>query len=175
MSKIILVSLSEIDEHIVDVLKRSLEQTFNRQVETRSAIRSLDYAYNSLRNQYISPRMIARLRQIKKSPGDKVLGIADVDLYSPDFEFVFGEAEISSGVATVSLHRLRPEHYGLPPDTKTLEDRAIKESIHELGHLYELGHCSDSKCAMRFCTSIGAVDKKGGTFCSRCYEELREN
>ena len=112
MGKIILVLLSEINKHVLEVLKQGIEQTFDRTVETRTKIRKLDYNYDSNRDQYISPRLLSRLRRIKKDYHDKILGIVDVDLYSPEFDFVFGEAEIGSGVATVSLYRL---FYGLDP------------------------------------------------------------
>ena len=173
MKRIILVLLCRVDEHLLEVLKQSLGKTFNSLVETRNEIRSLNYAYDPCRNQYVSPRLLSRLRRIKKSPGDKILGILNVDLYSPEFEFVFGEAEMSSGVATVSLYRLRPEHYGFPPDVKVLEERAVKEAVHELGHLYHLGHCPNSKCVMRFSTSLFDVDTKEKTFCSRCQQKLK--
>jgi len=175
MNWIILVLLSEIDEHILDVLRQNLEQTFNCPMEIRSSIRSLKYAYNPLRKQYISPRLISRLRRIERGSGEKILGIVDVDLYSPRFDFVFGEAEIASGVATLSLYRLRPKHYGFPPDVKTFEDRVIKEATHELGHLYQLGHCSNPKCVIYFSTSVIPIDKKLGTFCPKCQKELMDN
>ena len=173
MGKIILVLLSEINKHIIEVLKQGLEQTFNRTVETRAKIRSLDYTYDSNRNQYISPRLLSRLRRIKKGCHDKILGIVDVDLYSPDFDFVFGEAEISSGVATVSLYRLRSERYGLHPESKIFDERALKEAVHELGHLYHLDHCTNSKCVMHFSTSLVDVDIQGKTFCSKCQQKLQ--
>ena len=173
MGKIILVLLSEINEHMLEVLKQGLEQTFHRTVETRAKIRSLDYAHDSSRNQYISPRLLSRLRRVKKDCHDKILGIVDVDLYSPEFDFVFGEAEIGSGVATVSLYRLRPERYGLRPDTKIFEERAVKEAVHELGHLYHLDHCTNPKCVMHFSTSLVDIDIKGKTFCSKCQQKLK--
>ncbi len=175
MGRIILVLLSEIDEHILEVLKQSLEQTFNRLVETRAKIRSLDYAYYSSRNQYISPKLLSRLRRIRRISGDKILGIVDVDLYSPEFDFVFGEAEIGSGVATVTLYRLLPERYGLGPNRKLFEERVVKEAVHELGHLFHLGHCLNPKCVMYFSTSLVDIDKKGKTFCSKCQQRLKKN
>ena len=167
--------LSEIDVHILEVLKHSLEQTFGRQVDIRAEIHSLDYAYDPKREQYMSPRMLSRLRRLKKGADDKILGVVDVDLYSPEFEFVFGEAEIVSGIATVSLYRLRPERYGLPLDAKLFEERAVKEAVHELGHLYKLGHCSNPKCVMHFSDSLNDTDVKEATFCTKCRQRLREN
>ncbi len=174
MERIILVLLSKLDEHLLAVLRQSLGKTFNHLVETRDEIGSLSYAYDPRRKQYVSPRLLSRLRRIKKSSADKILGITDVDLYSPEFEFVFGEAEISSGVATVSLYRLRLEHYGGLPDQKVLEERAVKEAIHELGHLYHIGHCTNSKCVMQFSTSLFDVDTKEKGFCSGCQQKLND-
>jgi archaemetzincin len=170
MGKIILVLLSDTNRHSLEVLKQGIEQTFDRTVETRTKIRSLDYTYDSSRDQYISPRLLSRLRRIKKDCHDKILGIVDVDLYSPEFDFVFGEAEIGSGVATVSLYRLR---YGLHPDSKVFEERAVKESVHELGHLFDLDHCTNPKCVMHFSTSLVDVDMKGKAFCSKCQQKLK--
>jgi archaemetzincin len=170
MGKIILVLLSDINRHILEVLKQGIEQTFDRTVETRAKIRSLDYTYDSSRDQYISPRLLSRLRRIKKDCHDKILGIVDVDLYSPEFDFIFGEAEIGSGVCTVSLYRLR---YGLHPDSKVFEERAVKESVHELGHLFHLDHCTNPKCVMHFSTSLVDVDMKGKVFCSKCQQKLK--
>ncbi len=55
MGGIIIVLLSEISERIPAVLERSLEQTFDRVVQTRAKIRSLDNAYDPSRNQHVSP------------------------------------------------------------------------------------------------------------------------
>jgi len=172
MGRIILVLLSDIDEDILEVLKQSLQQTFGRQVDVRSEIQSLDYAYDPEREQYKSPRMLSRLRRLKKGADDKILGVVDVDLYSPGFEFVFGEADIASSIATVSFHRLNPERYGLRPNAKLLGERAVKEAVHELGHLYQLGHCPNPKCVMHFSTSLKDTDVKGASFCAECQQRL---
>ena len=106
--------------------------------------------------------------------GDKCLGIVDVDLYAPGLNFVFGEADISSGVAIISLHRLRQERYGLPKDERLFQDRAIKEAVHELGHTFYLSHCKDVKCVMHFSNSLADTDIKGASFCHKCQQRLKE-
>ena len=168
-------NVSSIDEHVLATLKQGLEQAFNRSVELRVRIGSLDHAYDSSRGQYLSPRILLRLRRMKKDRDDKILALVDVDLYSPDFDFVFGEADIVAGVGVVSLSRLRPEYYAKPPDSNALEERALKEAIHELGHLFRLGHCPNSKCVMRFSTSLGEVNRKTKMFCDTCKSRLKHN
>ena len=57
-----------------------------------------------------------------------MLGVAAVDLYIPILTFVFGEAQMGGPCAVVSVHRLRQEFYGLPPDTEMFRQRAHQRS-----------------------------------------------
>ena len=168
MGRIILVLTSSVDRHVLVALKQSLKRAFNRPVEVRVKVSSLNYAYDSSRMQYLSPKLLSRLSRMRKDQRDKIIGLVDVDLYSPGFDFVFGEADVAAGVATVSLYRLRQEDYAQPPDSNVFEERAIKEAIHELGHLNGLGHCLNPECVMYFSTSLGYVDRKTKMFCTKC-------
>jgi len=172
--KIILKPLSQIDSQVLEILIQNLEHTFNCPVETKPETSSLDYAYDPKRRQYLSPRLLDSLRKLSKQPGDRYLGIVDVDLYSPGLNFVFGEADIGSGVAIISLYRLRPERYGLAQDERLFQERAIKEVVHELGHTYYLSHCPDVKCVMHFSNSLADTDIKGTRFCAKCQQKLKE-
>jgi len=135
---------------------------------------NLDYAYDLKRKQYLAPQLLSALRSFKMEPGDRCLGIVDVDLYSPGLNFIFGEADVGSGVVIVSLCRLRQERYGLPQDEGLFRDRAVKEAVHELGHTYYLSHCADAKCVMHFSNSLADTDIKGASFCNRCRQRLEE-
>ena len=172
--KIILRPLAQIDSQILEILKQSLGQTFNCPVEIEAQIGSLDYAYDKNKKQYLAPKLLSTLRSFKMEPGDRCLGIVDVDLYSPGLNFIFGEADIGSGVAIISLYRLRQECYGLPQDQGLFQDRAIKEAVHELGHTYHFGHCRDVKCVMHFSNSLADTDIKGASFCHKCQQKLKE-
>jgi archaemetzincin len=179
MDRIILVLLSNINSHLVDALKSGLATTFDKQVEIRHKISNLDSAFDPIRNQYISPRLLSRLKRIKREPGDKILGLVDVDLYSPGYDFVYGEAEISSGVATLSVFRLISDEQDIRFrtrfDIRMIEERALREAIHELGHLYGLGHCRNPKCVMRTCTCLDDVDEAGNELCPSCESKLKLN
>jgi archaemetzincin len=99
---------------------------------------------------------------------ERVVGIADVDLYVPRLNFVFGEADVGAGTAIVSLCRLRQEYYGLAPDEALFLERATKEIVHELGHTFGLGHCPNNKCVMHFSNSLADTDLKEAYFCNEC-------
>ena len=104
--------------------------------------------------------------------GEKVLGIVDIDLYAPGLNFIFGQADMTSGVALISLCRLRQEFYGLPSDDVLFLDRAAKEAIHELGHTFGLEHCKNARCVMHFSNSLADTDLKQAIFCSKCRPKL---
>jgi len=172
--KIILRPLAKIDSHTLEILKHSLVQTFSCPVEVKAQIGSLDYAYNEERQQCLAPRLLSTLRSFRTEPGDRCLGIVDVDLYAPGLNFIFGEADVSSGVAIISLCRLRQERYGLPQDEGLFHGRAIKEAVHELGHTYFLSHCPDVRCVMHFSNCLADTDIKGTGFCPKCQQRLTE-
>ena len=173
--KIILRPLAQIDSPILEILKQSLGQAFDCPVEIEAQISSLDYAYDQKRKQYLAPKLVSTLRSFQMEPGDRCLGIVDVDLYSPGLNFVFGQADIGWGVAVVSLYRLRQELYGLPQDEGLFQERAIKEAVHELGHAYHLSHCPDAKCVMHFSNRLADTDIKGASFCQKCRQGLTGN
>jgi len=130
----------------------------------------LAQAYNPQRKQYFSSKLLASLKKSERE--ERVVGIADVDLYVPRLNFVFGEADIVSGAAIVSLYRLRQEYYGLAPDEALFLERATKEIVHELGHTFGLGHCPNNKCVMHFSNSLADTDLKGASFCSSCRPKI---
>jgi len=130
----------------------------------------LAQAYNLKRKQYFSSKLLASLKNSERD--ERVLGIADVDLYVPRLNFIFGEADVGSGTAIVSLYRLRQEYYGLAPDEALFLERATKEIVHELGHTFGLGHCPNNKCVMHFSNSLADTDLKEAHFCNKCRPKI---
>ena len=108
-------------------------------------------------------------------PEDAVrLGVTAQDLAIPIFTFVFGRARSGGHAALVSLARLDPAFYGLPSDEEALIRRAVRESLHELGHVAELPHCDRPECLMRFAGSVEKADLRGALFCEACAARLPE-
>jgi len=164
--KITLEPLGNIADEIMEELKDKVGGIFHCPVEIKAGFSDLAQAYNPEREQYLSSKLLASLKKSERE--ERVVGIADVDLYVPRLNFVFGEADTVSGTAIVSLYRLRQEYYGLAPDEALFLGRATKEIVHELGHTFGLGHCPDNKCVMHFSNSLADTDLKEAHFCNKC-------
>jgi archaemetzincin len=170
--KITLKPLGDIDKNILEYLKEKLGETFGCPVEITPEAGNLERAYDSKRGQYLASKLLAGLKKSGVVKGEKVLSIVDVDLYAPGLNFIFGQADMTSGIALISLCRLRQELYGLPPDNALFVDRAAKEAVHELGHTFGLEHCKNANCVMHFSNSLADTDLKQAVFCSKCRPKL---
>jgi archaemetzincin len=133
---------------------------------------SIDFAYDERRNQYASNAVLEMLLRECPRDADKLLALTERDLFIPVLTFVYGQAQLGGRVGAVSLARLRQQFYGLPPDPGVLLDRALKEILHESGHLYGLVHCADRACAMSLSTGIRQIDGKQASYCAACAVRL---
>jgi archaemetzincin len=168
--KIILKRLGDVAGETMEELRNKVEGVFRCPVEIGAGLDDLAQAYTREREQYLSSKLLVALGKAERD--GRVVGITDVDLYVPRLNFVFGEADTTSGTAVVSLHRLKPEYYGSSPDEALFLERATKEIVHELGHTFGLRHCSNPRCVMHFSNSLADTDVKEAHFCSECHPRI---
>ena len=161
---IVIVPVGEIPGHILPEVRTVIAAILGATVVVGSGV-DAPSSYNPSRRQYHSTRILDRLAAGKPRDCERLLGVADVDLYVPDLNFVFGEADRDRGVAVFSLARLRPPHSGKKAAEALFLRRAATEAIHELGHTYGLGHCRDAHCVMWFSNTLAESDRKGLDFC----------
>ncbi len=166
--RICIQPVGEVDKNVLEFLKEKLK-VFG-ECEVLKPMEIPKTAYNPLRGQYNSTVILKLL----PTTCDVVLGVTDVDIYADNLNFVFGEAELLGRRAVISLRRLRQSFYGLPEDKEILKLRALKEAIHEIGHVLGLRHCR-GRCVMRFSNSIFEVDYKDWWFCESCLKKLRNS
>ena len=136
-------------------------------------------AYNVSRRQYLSEMIMRNIHRYAEGHASgrmlsRFLGVVDVDIYAPGLNFIFGEAEFLGEAALISLYRLKPEFYGKPSDWSLFTQRAVKESVHEIGHTLGLRHCSNPTCVMYFSLHIGMTDMKREYFCPLCRRRVEE-
>lgn len=165
-----MIQVGSTSDYSLDEFKNEFSDSFPGFV--LEAVRPLpdpSEAYDSLREQYHSTRLLALLEQhLRTIPADRLLGVTAFDLYVPGMNFVFGEARCPGCVAVISTKRLKPS----PRDQGLFRERVLKESVHEVGHTQGLKHCSDPSCVMHFSEHIGDTDRKSPNFCKECRSGL---
>ena len=164
--------LGAVERWLLDELKARIEEVFSRLVRIGATLALPEFAYNARRRQFESTPILRSLADVREEDEEAVLGVVDADLYVPHLNFVFGEADPFARAAIIGLARLRQGFYGLLEDWALLVTRATKEAIHELGHVYRLGHCRNPHCVMYFSNTLADTDRKEATFCSDCQAKL---
>jgi len=149
----------------VSSIRTAVADAFGCEVAIAPAVPLPASAWNPVRKQHLSTAILDALARAKEPRWERLLGIADVDLYVPQLNFVFGEGDPDRGVAVFSLARLHGSD-------EQFRKRAATEAIHELGHTYGLSHCDDPHCVMWFSNTLAETDRKGTTFCARHAREL---
>ncbi len=167
---IVLIPIGEVEEATLGTLKRPLAEVFGQRTRIGDRMPLPQKSWNQSRGQYLAPSLLA-LTPLPNS-GNRVLGVADVDIFAPELNFVFGQADIVGKRALISLQRLRQEFYSLPRDKDLFLERALKEAVHELGHTYGLGHCPNLTCVMHFSNSLHDTDVKSWNLCLTCQEKV---
>ncbi len=170
-----LVRIGETEPERVEDLAEGLKPVLRVPVRVEAKVLDPEFAFQSTRGQYDSRKLLTALRGVAHHENEAVLGIADVDLFASIFTFVFGEAHLGGCSALVSIHRLRPEMYGLPADTDLLTQRLLTESVHEIGHLQGAIHCQVPGCVMNFSGAVEEIDLKTPVPCDRCAEHFVGN
>jgi archaemetzincin len=166
--KVCIIPIGTIDKEILHYTQKELEDRFNVNIDIGRQLEDPAYAYHKQKKQYHSTKILKRIHKLGLTGYDRILGIADVDLYVPERTFVFGEAVIKKRVAVISLTRLRQKFYDLPEDFTLFRKRIIIEAVHELGHTYGLRHCTNNKCVMFLSKIVSDTDQKGAVLCSNC-------
>jgi archaemetzincin len=167
---IALAVIGDAPRSIIEELTPILRETFGAEIVAAPSLALPASSWNASRRQYLSTNLLDALASAKRPEWERLLGIADVDLYVPDLNFVFGEADSRRGVAVFSLARLRAG-----AAAQLFSRRAATEAIHELGHTYGLSHCDKPTCVMWFSNTLSESDRKGTRFCPEHAKELEEN
>ncbi|MEM3957748.1 MAG: archaemetzincin family Zn-dependent metalloprotease [Thermoproteota archaeon] len=172
--KVLIIPMGDANPGELSFLPPGLSQVFKPASFkiSEEAFRMPAHAYDKARRQYNSTLLLEYLAVSKPGGYSKYLGVTEADLYAGKLNFVFGEAILNGEDAIVSLHRLRPEFYGKPPDKRLFEARVLKEAVHELGHTFGLTHCTNPECVMRFSNSIIDTDFKKAQPCLNCQVKL---
>lgn len=168
MNTVLLLPVGSVDGGLLQNLRAAIPQNLRVDCEILSYSLDPNPSYHAERQQYHSSEILRRMQALVRPQDWRLLAIAEVDLYIPILKYVFGEAQMGGPGAVVSIHRLRQEFYGLDRDDALLEQRLLKESIHELGHPLDLPHCQDYRCVMASSHAVEWIDLRDSTMCNAC-------
>lgn len=171
-SPIRIVPINTVDGGFLDRLALCLEERFLYAARVERSLSVPRSALNNTRQQLFLSTLTAKVLRAHPEAGGTLLAVTEYDLYKTSHRFIFGDADEGQGVAAISLHRLRSEFYGEVADENILFQRALKESVHELGHALGLKHCFNARCAMYYSNSIFETDNKMSHFCETCDQRL---
>ncbi|SLM33042.1 conserved hypothetical protein [Desulfamplus magnetovallimortis] len=138
---------------------------FGYPIKVIQLLQHIDFAFNPDRDQYHSTRILEELASLAPERCIKILALTDKDLFIPILTHVYGEAQLNGMACIVSTHRLNTD---FQLSEKKIFERIVKESIHELGHTFNLRHCKNQGCLMHYCRSLEDVDLKSSQFCRYC-------
>ncbi len=148
-------------------LQRGLPSILKRDVIIGAAIPLPKTALVASRNQYLGSALLDDLERHDVPQAERVVGVIDADAFAPGLNFIFGQAKLPGRYAVVALPRFRDSFGGRPENVARFQDRALKETVHELGHTFGFEHCPNRKCVMHFSNSLGDTDYKDAQFCER--------
>jgi archaemetzincin len=162
------VPLGLVPGPILEVVAEQSRLKLALEAEVLPALKDPAYALDERRKQYNAATIINRAESLGFDPCDKVIGIVNGDLYVPIFTHVLGQAREGGKFAIVSLYRLKRRADRSMAPMPLILNRVIKVALHELGHLFELGHCLDDACLMNFSGGLDDLDRIELHFCGYC-------
>lgn len=162
----------DVDRAALQGVAAFLRERLGMEAEILTALPDPAFAYDEKRGQYNAATILRACESMPFDEGlEKVIGILNVDLFIPIFTHVLGEAQEGGRFALASLYRLHREvrRPGGPQD-RLLVERVVKVAVHELGHLFNMGHCLDGRCLMHYSGNLADLDDTWLAFCRYCYE-----
>ena len=173
LGTIAVIPVGSVSRSFCRELGQQVSAIIDRPVELLASLGEPKYAYNPAREQYHSTAIVRRVGQaINPKKHSMGLGIVDVDLFMPELNFVFGDADREHRAGVVSTARMLPSYYGRPPDHEATFRRMTSEALHEIGHIARLPHCTHDVCAMFFANTLSDTDRKRASFCDTCLNRL---
>ena len=96
-----------------------------------------------------------------------VLGITSEDIYTDDYNFLFGLGRQSIGV--MSYARFTLDY----PSQMQIEKRAVMQAFSSAGIIIGIPRCTQPDCARAYPNSLAEHDRKEETLCEECRHNLR--
>lgn len=164
---IVISPIGNLGPEITESVKKEINRIFGFPALIVPLLQDVDFAFDSGRNQYHSTSILQHLEKSAPNFAIKVIAITKVDLFIPILTHVYGEAQLGGKACVVSTCRLN-DHISVAPQDVIFKQRIVKESVHELGHTFNLRHCKEHVCIMHYSRTEFDVDRKSDQLCRYC-------
>lgn len=170
-----IIPVGSVSKSFCRELGQAVAEVLSLECDVLPSMAQPQYAYNPVRGQYHSTAILRRVGMAMNRKKHVLgVGVVEVDLFMPDLNFVFGEADRDERAVVVSLARLEPTYYGQPADHARTMRRVVAETLHEIGHIFSMAHCQNDACAMFFSNTLSDTDRKRGSYCDSCLEKIKK-
>ena len=169
------VTLAKLDPADVTALTKALYRAFGVGTE-HAGHRDLP-AIAGPKGRIDAPALLAAVPSVRAFADDKVLFLTDSPLSLAEGPLgappCFGFSEYDGRNAVVTVARL-PARGVSESSIEAWRRRLTRESIHFLGHLWGLHHCTDARCAMHPSWSPSLAPAPDADLCTFCREKSEE-
>jgi archaemetzincin len=166
------VPLGEVPKLAVEVIAANITAYYKLPADILPMLPIPESAFDEARLKYNAGILINKLDAIDFDGYSKIVAVISRDMFIPIFNYVYGQAVQGGSLALVSLFRLDRNADGSIPSASLVFERAAKLALHELGHLFDLFHCNETKCIMHFSGVIEDLNKIPFYLCRDCARRL---
>jgi predicted Zn-dependent protease len=96
------------------------------------------------------------------------MGVADLDAFLDQSNYIFGTAEINGRHAVITYRRFTAQFTGENPNRKRLDDRTLKQALSSFGLMLGAERCSTPTCARAYPHNLAEHDAKSREPCPTC-------
>jgi archaemetzincin len=164
-----ILPVGAVPELILKIIASNIEVHLNLPSEILPFFGPPADALDKRRQQYDAGKMLQAFSVLELEGFKKVVAVCMQDLFIPILTHVHGEAQQGGKFAIVSLFRLQTDKM-LSKLTSSVYERAVKVTLHEIGHLFNLLHCEDKHCLMHFSSTLDELDATPIYFCRYCFK-----
>jgi len=170
-----IVPVGRTDPVDVEAAVARIAKVLNKPVDLRPPVAVPKAGDDHARGQHLAEPFLAELRGTFARSGvaaDATLFVADVDLYRPGTDGVFGYVDAAAHVAVVSVRRLREAFYKRKADPVKARARLVKLALYAIGRALGLPECREAGCALFTTTALADIDLKREQYCAACWRRM---
>ena len=171
--RFVLQPFGEIPDALLKRHALILERRFSATVVIAESEPLPQSAVDGNRKQVDALKLLDYLFERRPVHTDFVVGVTLEDLYADGWDYLYGFAQVDGRVAVYSLSRFRETESNRRWGDAMLR-RLDRVLVHEVGHIFDLPHCTHPHCVMNTVDREPALDQLSVFFCARCARRVKD-